>query len=206
MIAIIDCESSDTQGLRKAFDHLAAEARVVRSIEDVERASKIVIPNSSSFSRMIRSLRDARLVAPLLRAADDGRAVLGISHGMHLFFDVSHERGQHTGLGLIHGKVTCFDLGNHPAARHFLIPHRGWNEVHWTNDCPLSAALRSGEYFYFDHASYAEPLDEAFASAKTNHGLDFCSLIWKDRIFGTQFLPEKSEEAGLRLLANFAGL
>ncbi len=206
MIAIVDCESCDTQGIQRALDRLDADAAVVQSADGLERASKIVLPPSDSFPRMIRSLRDRGLVGPLLEAAHGSRPLLGISHGMHLLFDVTYEDGQHTGLGLIHGKVIRFDLGKHPAARHFLLPHEGWNRVQWTDDCPLTAGLDSGEYFYFNHARHAEPLDRADATAVCNHGVDFTALVWKGCIFGTQFLPEKSEDAGMKLLANFVRL
>lgn len=206
MIAIIDCESCDTRDIKRAFDHLGTDVEVANSVNQLERASKIVIPTSESFPRMVRGLRDSGLVGPLLDAAGGGRPILAISRGMHLLFDVSYEEGQHTGLGLVHGKVIRFDLGDHPVARHFSLPHQGWNQVRWTNDCPLTAGLRSGEYFYFHHAFHAEPLDHTDATAHCNHGIDFAALIWKDRIFGTQFLPEKSEDAGLKLLASFAEL
>ena len=206
MIAIVDCESSDTRGIQRAFERIGTKTAVVNSIDRLERASKIVIPPSASFPRMIRSLRDGGLVGPLLSAASGGRPVLAISRGMHLLFDVCYEEGQHTGLGLVHGKVIRFEFGEHPAARHFSLPHQGWNQVHWTNDCPLTAGLESGEYFYFHHSFHAEPLEHTDTGAQCNHGVDFSALIWKDRIFGTQFLPEKSEDAGLKLLANFAAL
>jgi glutamine amidotransferase len=206
MIAILNGESSDMQRLKQAFDHLGIDAQGVDSADRLERASGIVLPENRSFSRMIRSLRDLALIGPLLRAAADGRPILGISHGMHLLLDVSFEEGQHTGLGLVHGSAARFDLGEHPAARHFSIPHQGWSQVNWTGDCPLTAGLRSGEPFYFDHAYHAEPLDHRVVHARCNHGIDFSAVIWKGRVFGIQFLPEKSEDAGLKVLANFGAL
>lgn len=206
MIAILDEPSGGAQPVQRAFARLGLEAEPVSAISDLERAAKIVIPAGESFPKMIRWLRETRLVGPLLQAMDQGRPILGISQGMHLLFDVSHEDGQHTGLGLVHGKVIPIDLGRHPAAQHFVLPHRGWNEVRWVRDCPLSADVPTGEYFYFHHSAHAEPLDAAEIGGTCNHGIDFCALAWHDRVFGVQFLPEKSEAAGLKILANFAGL
>jgi imidazole glycerol-phosphate synthase subunit HisH len=206
MIAILECETGESQRMQKAFAGMGADAKIVGSIEGLDRASKIVIPSGGSFAPAIRSVRDRGLIGPLLRAVDDGRAILAVSLGLYLLMDVSYEEGQHTGLGAIHGKVTRFDFGNHPAARHFVLPHQGWNQVIWSNGCPLLAGLHSGEYFYFDHSHLAEPLDERVIAARCNHGVDFAAVIAQGRIFATQFLPDRSGEAGLKLLANFLAM
>jgi glutamine amidotransferase len=206
MIAILDCETGDARRIQKAFSSFGADTQIVNSIDGLDRAAKIVIPSGSSFRENARWIRDRRLVGPLLRAINDGRGILAVSLGLHLLMDVSYEDGQHTGLGAIPGKVARFDFGTHPAARHFVLPHQGWNQVVWSNGCPLLAGLRSGEYFYFDHSYHAEPLDEHAVAARCNHGIDFAAVIEQDRIFATQFLPERSEEAGLKLLANFVAI
>ncbi len=206
MIAILDGECGNTQHLARSFDQLGVEAHVVDAIDAIERAGKIVVARGTSLPRTLRNLRDRQWVGPLLRAADEGRPILGIAYGMHALFDVSFEDGTHVGLGLVHGKVGPFDLGTHPAAQHFHIPHQGWNEVRWSSDCPLTAGLSPGEYFYFDHAAHAEPLDAADIHATCNHGIDFTAVIRHGHILGVQFLPEKSGDAGLKVLANFAAL
>jgi imidazole glycerol-phosphate synthase subunit HisH len=206
VIAILQYETGDPKRMHKALVSLGADASVVDSVEGLDRASKIVIPSGTSFRQAVLFLRDRRLVAPLLRAFEDGRAILAASLGLHLLMDVSYEDGQHTGLGAIHGKVTRFEFGDHPAARHYVLPHQGWNQVVWPGDCPLLTGLRSGEYFYFDHSYHAEPLDGRAIAARSNHGIEFASVIWQKRLFGTQFLPEKSEETGLKLLTNFLAM
>jgi imidazole glycerol-phosphate synthase subunit HisH len=206
MIAILECEGGDAQRMQKAFASFGADAQVVSSVVDLDRASKIVIPSGNSFPQTARGIRDRGMIGPLLRAIDDGRAILGVSLGFHLLMDVSYEDGQHTGLGAIPGKVARFDFGTHPAARHFVLPHQGWNQVVWSNGCPLFAGLQSGEYFYFNHSHHAEPLDERLIAARCNHGIDFAAAVWQGRIFAIQFLPERSGEAGLKLLANFLAI
>lgn len=206
MIAVLHLDTAAPDGIKKVLDDLDADAQLVGSGEGLDRAAKIIIPSGDSFAGTVRNLRDRGLVGPLLRAVEEGRPVLAVSLGMHLLLDVSYEEGQHTGLGAVHGKVTRFDFGSHPAARHFVLPHQGWNQVVWSSDCPLMAGLQSGEYFYFDHSYHAEPLDEAAIAARCNHGIDFTAVIWQGRVFGTQFLPEGSHQAGAKLLANFVAL
>ncbi len=206
MIAILDCQAHDADRVKNAFRDTGADAKVVIAVDAVERAAKIVLPDVSSYARAIAALRDRGLIGALLRAIDRGCPILGISRGLHMLLDVSYEAGQHTGLGIIHGKATRFDFGSHPAARHFTVPHTGWNEVQLTADCPLMAGVASGAYFYFDHAYHAEPLDDRTICATTNHGVDFTAVLRRDRVFGTQFLPERSDEPGRTVLANFARL
>jgi len=206
MIAILDCEIGDSAKLKKALDSLGADAKLVDCASDLGRASKIILPDGGSFARAVRAIRDRCLVGPLLQAADQGVPFLALSLGMHVLMDVCHEDGQHTGLGLIAGKATTFDFGLHPAARHFVLPHQGWNQVTWSNGCPLLSGLRSGEYFFFNHSHHAEPLDGSLVAGRCNHGIDFAAVLWQKRIFATQFLPERSEQAGLKVLANFLAL
>ncbi|MFQ5428686.1 MAG: imidazole glycerol phosphate synthase subunit HisH [Phycisphaerae bacterium] len=206
MIAILDCEGAEAGGVKRALDGLQVDAIPADAADAIERASKIILPHSRSLSLTVAAMRDRQLVMPLLRAIDRGRPVLGISAGFHLLLDVSYEEGQHTGLGVVHGAAKRLDFGTHPAAKHFSIPHQGWNQVRWSVECPLTAGLRSGEYFYFDHSYFGEPLDERLVAASCTHGVEFSAIIWKDHIFGTQFLPERSDDAGRALLTNFAAM
>ncbi len=206
MVAVVDYETGSTQALMKALGELGIEARLASCIDDVQRAAKIILPAGDSFPKAVRWLRDRDLVPPLLRAVDERRHVLGIGLGLHLLLDVNHEDGQHTGLGLLHGKATRLDPGDHPAARRFVLPHVGWNQVNWSADCPLLAGIRSGEYFFFNHSNHAEPLDARCAAGRCIHGVDFVAVLWGDCVMGVQFLPEKSGAAGRQVLRNFAAI
>lgn len=206
MLSILQIDGCNTRGLLRVIENLGLPNRMVESPSDLERADKLVIPSSRSFTRFIAAIRDRGLVGPLIRFIEGKRPVLGISEGMHLLFDVSYEEHQHVGLGVIHGKVAHFDFGDHPAAKHFKAPHQGWNQVHWAVECPLMNGIDSGGYFYFDHVGHAEPLDNRFIAARTNHGLDFASVISRERLFGVEFLPEKSDGLGEQILRNFAAM
>ena len=203
MIAILDCKGCRGDGLKTILQELGESVALVNSAHDLVRASSIILPNTDSFGATMTDIRDRCLIGPLINAIERGCGILGISTGMHLLLDVSYEQGQHTGLGVIHGKAMHFDFGSHPAARHFETPHIGWNQVHWMSESPLVAGMHSGEYFYFDHSLHIEPLREQTIYATCNHGIDFSAIVSDRSVFGTQFLPEKSADAGRAVLSNF---
>lgn len=206
MIALLNFASAQTASLQKALQSADISHRLIDAPADLEGAQKLIIPHARSFSRLVAAIRDKGLVGPLIRRLEAGLPTLAIGAGLHLLFDVSHEEHQHVGLGVIHGKVAHFDFGNHPAARHFKAPHQGWNQVHAAVDQPIMQGIDRASYFYFDHVAHAEPLDIRMIAARTNHGVDFASMIRRESIYGVEFLPEKSDQAGVQLLANFASL
>jgi len=204
MIAVLDLDGLGAAALRQAFSRAGLAAGLAASQVDLERAERIVIPDVPDFAAALLRIRERGWVGPLLRAAGD-RPLLAVGQGLALLCDAIHGHGLHTGLGLLHGKALPLDPGRHPAARHFSLPHRGWNQVFWdTGVSPLLSGLSSGEYFYFDHFIHAEPLDAAAIQARANHGVFFAAVVQAGKVHGVQFLPEKSEEAGLRVLKNFA--
>ncbi len=207
MIALVDYDGADLRPLERAFKELGAPAEIVNSIEQLLRASKLVVAVTAPFGVIAAALRDRGVVGALMRAILDGRAFLGIGSGMHLLFDVSYEAGQHTGLGVIPGKSIPFESdAEHLVRRQFKPPHVGWSPVRWSGRCPLLNGLRSGESFYFQHSSHAQPLDTAATVAHSSFGLDFAAVVWEGQVFGTQFLPERSQDAGRTLLANFVAI
>jgi glutamine amidotransferase len=207
MIAIVGVEGSRSDDLRRAFVGLGAACEVVHSVDRLERAQKIILPDVGSFPRGIRAIRDGGLLGPIFRAADQGRPILGIGRGLHLFFDVSYEEGQHTGLGVIHGKVTGLDAGGHRSTGPLSLPHQGWGEVEWLEEFPLAGAgVPGGRSYYFDHSHHAEPLDESVVCGRSNYGVDFAAVVRQGNLIGTEFRPERSGEAGWKLLERFARL
>lgn len=206
MIGIIDYDKDAARAVQGAFQAIGVDTQLVNSIDRLERASKVILPTAASFRGAVRYIRDRGFVTPLMRAIDQGRPILGIAQGLHLLFDVSYEEGQHTGLGVIPGKVTRFDFQGHPVGRTVDLPHRGWNQVHWSRECPLFSGIRSGERFYFDHSYHAEPLDADLIAGRSNHGIEFSAAVWTRSVMGTQFLPSQSDAAGARILRNFASI
>jgi len=206
VIAVLDYDTAQSKELRAAMAELGADARVISTPVELDRAAAVVLPTAKSLPAAAVSLRDRGWITPLTRAVESGRPVLAIGAGLHLLMDVCYDEGVCTGLGVIPGKAVRFDFGSHPAARHFPTPHTGWNRVNWVAECPLLTGLKTGEYFYFDHGAHVEPLDEHTAIGETNHGVDFCSILWQDSLYGVEFLPERSNDAGRRILSSFASL
>jgi glutamine amidotransferase len=104
-------------------------------------------------------------------------------------------------LGILAGKVVRFKV---PAG--LKVPHMGWNKAHMVRRGPILEGLEEGVHFYFVHAYYVEPDDRENVAIETDYGGTFCSAVWRGTLFATQFHPEKSQAAGLRLLKNFAEL
>ncbi len=203
MIAIIEFDTCHADGTERMLRALEASPSRASSAADIVSSDAIVIPNGRSFRRALKSLRELNLVPALTAAAQAGKAILGIGMGMHLLFDVSHEDGQHTCLGMIHGHVTRFDFGRHPAARHFSVPHQGWNRLAGCFDHPLLQGLSPDDFLYFHHSHHASPLSPKATLASCLHGIEFAAVAQQRNAVGVQFLPERSEAAGITFLRNF---
>lgn len=206
MIAIIDYGMGNLRSVQKAFERVGASAEIVTSPEQIRRASKVVLPGVGAFRDAIGHLRERGLIEPIVEAAESHRPFLGICLGLQLLFDVSYEDGEYSGLGIVPGRVVRFDFTGDPAAAGLKVPHMGWNQLVWDRPCPLLAGLNSGEHFYFVHSYYVDPVDAAVTCGRCHYGHDFTAMIWRGHLFATQFHPEKSQRAGLRILQNFAAL
>ncbi len=206
MIAIIDYGMGNLRSVQKAFERIGVDARIVTSAEEIDRAAKVVLPGVGAFADAVDHMRKQGLVEPVLKAVGSGRPFLGICLGLQLLFDVSYEDGEHTGLGAVPGKVVRFDFADLPAARDLKVPHMGWNQLDWSDPCPLLAGVKPGTFFYFVHSYYVQPIEADVKVARCNYGIDFVAMIWRDNLFATQFHPEKSQTSGLRILENFSRL
>jgi imidazole glycerol-phosphate synthase subunit HisH len=199
MIVVVDYDAGNLRSVTKALESLGADVRVSGSPSDVETADKVVLPGVGAFGKAVRSLESKSLMGPLAEAATGGRPFLGICLGMQLLYAESAEDPGIRGLGVIPGKVVRFTAGGK-------IPHLGWNAVSQRDESPLWNGLTDGSFFYFAHSYYGVPDDASVVSGETEYGASFASAVRRDRLFGIQFHPEKSQTAGLRLLANFVSL
>ena len=136
--------------------------------------------------------------------ADSGRPLLGICVGMQAMMESSEENGGVECLGMFAGKVRFFGENLSDNGQRLKVPHMGWNEVHQRHVHPLWQGIASGERFYFVHSYYVNALDGESVSGETHYGLRFAAAIASGNIFAVQFHPEKSQQAGLQLLRNFA--
>jgi glutamine amidotransferase len=198
MITIVDYGSGNLRSVQKACERLGAEACITDDPNRVAEADRLVLPGVGAFGDAMRELHGRGLVEPILAHLRADRPFFGICMGLQLLFETGREGGEHRGLGVLAGDVARFDLP--PGLK---VPHMGWNTVSWRGR--LGDAAADGEYFYFVHAYHARPRDESVVAAVTDYGGPFCSAIARGRLFATQFHPEKSQAAGLRLLAGFLG-
>jgi glutamine amidotransferase len=201
MICIIDYGMGNLRSVQKALERVGHPALVSSDPAQVAAASKVVLPGVGAFEDAIAELHRRRLVEPILEAIGTGKPFLGICLGLQLLFEVSYENGRHKGLGVLGGEVVRFD-----PPPGYSVPHMGWNQLRIVRQAPILAGLEDGTYMYFVHSYYVAPADEAVVATETDYPTPFCSMIWRDNIYATQFHPEKSQAAGLHLLRNFAEL
>ncbi len=194
MIVVIDYNVGNVKSVCNAFRHIGCEVKLSCAPEAVVNATGIVLPGVAAFGYAVSAL--GPLAELIKEVALGGKPLLGICVGFQMLFDESCEYGQHNGLGLIEGNVVPIPSGR-------VIPHMGWNLVKLPADMELLAGIGSEKHFYFAHSFYAEAADRRAKTAYTDYGFDMPASVQKMNIYGTQFHPEKSGEAGLKILHNF---
>lgn len=201
MIAIIDYGMGNLRSVQKGFEKVGHTATITSDPAVVRAAEKVVLPGVGAFEDAISELHRQELVRPVLEAIDAGKPFLGICLGLQMLFDTSYENGRHRGLGVIPGEVVRFEL-----PESYSVPHMGWNQLQIRRRPPVLEGLEEGTYAYFVHSYYVVPKDASVIATETDYGGPFCSMIWRDNLFASQFHPEKSQTQGLRILRNFAEL
>lgn len=196
-IAIIDYGVGNLRSVEKAFAAAGTEA-VVSSSEDVLRqASALVLPGVGAFANCMSEL-GARGFDKLVRErVAQGTPLLGVCVGMQMLFEESEEFGTTAGLGFLPGRVRRF-------VTDLVVPQVGWNQVRQHGAHPLLAGVADNAFFYFVHSYFCEVDDQAVVIGETNYGAPYASVVARGVVCGVQFHPEKSQSAGLRLLANFS--
>jgi glutamine amidotransferase len=204
-IVVVDYGMGNLRSVAQALRAVAPEADVQISGEaaDIDAADRIVLPGQGAMRDCMRSLRESGLEDALRRAAES-RPVMGVCVGEQMLFDVSEE-GDTPGLGLLPGRVVRFQLEGQLQAdgSRFKVPQMGWNRVRQVRAHPLWDGIADDAYFYFVHSYYAAPEDKADMIGETEYGAPFCCAVARDNVVATQFHPEKSAAAGLRLYRNF---
>lgn len=206
MIAIIDYGMGNLRSVQKGFEKVGFDAVVTADPMVVLKADKVVLPGVGAFPDCMRNLEQGGFVEPLLKVIQGGRPFLGICLGLQLLFTESEEFGVHKGLDVIPGRVIRFPEGMEENGEELKVPHMGWNQLAIHSRPPIFNGIDEGTNVYFVHSYYVKPADETVVAATTGYGIEFCAAIWKDNIVATQFHPEKSQEAGLRILKNFGEL
>ena len=202
-VAVIDCGSGNLRSVEKALHEAARRAglgfdiRVTDDPDVVRRAERVVLPGVGAFAACRAGL-DARpgLLDAATEAVGGGKPFLGVCVGMQLLAERGYEFGESEGLGWIPGEVRKLA----PADRSLSVPHMGWNRVETVRAHPL---LEDGRSMYYANSFAFHPADESSVTAVSDHGGHFTAAVAKDNIAGVQFHPEKSQDAGLDLLARF---
>jgi glutamine amidotransferase len=199
-IGIVDYGAGNYASVANALTHVGARLDPIRTPEDLERQTKVVLPGVGAFGACRRRLDTTGLVEPLRALIAEGeRPLLGICVGMQLLAAVGREFGDHEGLGAIDGEVRRIE------ADGLRLPHVGWNVVAHAED-PLFAGLGAAPTFYFVHSFQLIPADPGVTIASCGYGEPVTAAVRTRNAWGVQFHPEKSQQAGLRLLRNFAAL
>ncbi|OIP85927.1 MAG: imidazole glycerol phosphate synthase subunit HisH [Rhodobacterales bacterium CG2_30_65_12] len=208
LTALIDYESGNLHSAQKAFERMAREAgagEVVVTADPavVARADRIVLPGDGAFPACRRALFEQSGLFEAIDEAvtDRGRPFFGICIGMQMLADRGREYEDTPGFGWIGGEVVHIA----PADPHLKVPHMGWNDLVIDHPHPVLAGIETGDHAYFVHSYHfnvAEPVERL---AHVDYGGEITAIVGRGNIFGTQFHPEKSQAAGLRIIANFLG-
>jgi imidazole glycerol-phosphate synthase subunit HisH len=201
MIAIIDYGMGNLRSVQKAIEAVGSSADVTCDPERVRRASKVVLPGVGAFADAMAELRRTGLGEAFQEAVSSGKPCLGVCLGLQLLFDVSFEDGEHAGLGLIPGRIVRFTP--RPGLK---IPHMGWNNLRMLRPCPLFAGLDESPSVYFVHSYHAQTDDGDVVAAESDYPDPFPAVVWRENLMACQFHPEKSQQIGLAMYANFIAI
>lgn len=200
MLVVVDYGMGNLRSVAKALEAAGGRPTVSSDPGVVAQATQLVVPGVGAGPHAMQELTARGLIQPIVDHIRQSKPYLGICLGLQLLFERTDEGTGSPTLGVLPGTVKRF------AVTKLKVPQIGWNRVTRTpagRTCPLFAGLEDGEFFYFVHSYYAAPAQAQVASATTDYGGDFTSAVWYNRVFATQFHPEKSQRAGIRLLQNF---
>lgn len=195
MIAIINYEAGNLASVSNALERLEVTHTITNKKEELEKASGVIFPGVGHARPAMKSLRKNRLDQWIKTTK---KPVLGICLGMQLLYDFTEEGNGTEGLGLIPGQLKKFDKSQHK------VPHMGWNTFSTATEHPLLQKATTDSFFYYVHSYYA-PVN-AYTVAGCRYITDFTAVVSRNNFMGVQFHPEKSGEAGVRLLQNFLQL
>jgi glutamine amidotransferase len=204
-VVVVDYGMGNLRSVAKAIEHVApeAEVRVSSDAAEIAAAGRVVVPGQGAMPDCMRELAGRGLRDAVIRAAAE-KPFLGICVGLQMLFGHAEE-GDVMGLEILPGRVPRFPdaaMKSEDGSR-LKVPHMGWNRVHQAEAHPVWQGIEDETRFYFVHSYYVEPQHPGLIAGSTHYGIPFTSAVARDNIFAVQFHPEKSAQAGLRLLGNF---
>jgi len=199
MICVVDYGMGNLRSVSKALERLGAMVTVSSQPEDVKKAEKVVLPGVGAFGEGCAQLLKRGLFNPILDGLSQNKPFLGICLGMQLLFEESEESPGAEGLSFFKGGVQRF------RTKGLKIPHMGWNELRMLSSMsPAFRSVANGSFFYFVHSYYVVPKDQSLILGTCEYeGEEFPAFIGQGSVWASQFHPEKSQEAGLKILRNF---
>ena len=202
MIALLDYGAGNVRSVHKALIAAGGDVQLVSTPNKMMLADAVVLPGVGAFDDCINAMQRQELLEATRDFIASGKPFLGICVGYQALFEKSEEFNSCSpGMGVFQGTVVRFSDAK------LKIPQIGWNQVNIQNpDCPMFRGIDSGSHFYFVHSYFPEPSDPSIVASRTTYGVEFSSAVWKDNVFATQFHPEKSQKAGVKLLVNFVNL
>lgn len=195
-VTLLDYGVGNTASVTRAFRRIGAEVELTSDPARVSAADRIVLPGVGAFAPARERLVAEGLDVALRTAVEGGARLLGLCLGFQLLFEESQEHGTTPGLGFLRGRVAPFGAG-------VRTPHVGWNALSVERPGGLFTGVPSGTYFYFVHSFRPEGCDPEDVAASVDYGGPFAAAVQRGNVWGCQFHPEKSSEAGRTLLANF---
>lgn len=193
MIAIVDYGAGNITSVKRAVEHHGRPCTVTNDPSVIDRCDRVIVPGVGHF-QTTTALSSGALRAALEQQIAIGKPLLGICLGMQWLFQSSEEAPGVPGLGAFGGRCQCFP-------KQVKSPHVGWNQLDLHGMSRLLRGIGSREFVYFTHNYYA-PLIEATV-AGCDYGETFSAAVERGNLFGVQFHPEKSGDAGMKILDNF---
>jgi len=195
-IAVINYGGGNLGSVVNALKKLGYRPTITDAVPDILKADAVFLPGVGAAADTMKSLAATGMDDAVRKLVELRRPLFAICIGLQVLFTGTEEGGDHKCLGIIPGKVSKLPAG-------LKIPHMGWNQVKQVAMHPIFNDIPDNTNFYFVHSYYAHPLDRSVEAGVTEYGIEFCSMIIKDNLFATQFHPEKSGEAGLKMYSNF---
>jgi len=206
-IVIIDYEMGNLRSVQKAIEKMGGKAVISHDPQVIEKASKLILPGVGAFGKAMENLKKTGLIEIIKNKVKAKTPLLGICLGYQILFEKGFEKGEHQGLGLIKGQVEILSVGEALDPHLLKVPHMGWNQIKIQNkNSKLFKNISAQDYFYFVHSYYSTKVSKDISAATVEYGTEFVCAIEKENLFGVQFHPEKSSEAGLKILKNFVEL
>jgi len=205
-VVIVDCGSGNLNSVYRSLDIAGKNLRnfkikISNSPKEILSADKIVLPGQGSFRQCVQSILKKKDLWETLDffVVIKRKSIFGICVGMQLFSTVGYEEKKTKGFGWIDGKVEKIEFNK----KKFNLPHMGWNNIMILNKKNIFHGIKQNMHFYFIHSYEIKGVNPKYVLAEVNYGKQIVASVCKDHIFGSQFHPEKSQVAGIKILSNF---